>query len=52
MKNIKTFEEFLNESEDISKLIQNFTKAKTKFFIKTAVASERHTVSLSSFVKK
>ena len=33
MKNIKTFEEFLNESEDISKLIQNFTKAKTKFFI-------------------
>jgi hypothetical protein len=33
MKNLQTYEEFINESEDISKLIQNFTKAKTKFFV-------------------
>jgi len=33
MKHIHTFESFLNESEDVSKIIQNFNKAKTKFFI-------------------
>ena len=33
MKNLQTYEEFLNESEDISNIIQNFSKAKTKFFI-------------------
>jgi len=33
MKNLQTYEEFLNESEDISKIIQNFTKSKMKFFI-------------------
>lgn len=33
MKHLHTFESFLNEGEDISNIIQNFTKAKTKFFI-------------------
>jgi hypothetical protein len=34
MSTFKKYDEFLNENVDITKLIQNFTKAKIKFFPK------------------